>query len=248
MAEISKIKVNGVIYDVKDAGALRVGGDANVNNFSVSAATPTIKFQSTNLDITATPSSSYYSGGIYFADKNNNAFGRYRAEYFTDKSVAIDMFAYREVSGATVYNGVRFSIDPQGNKTTYFQDPASVRSALGITDSGWVAVTNNTSVLQSDAGHIYYRKIYNFVEVHGYGMKLAAAMTGTAASSVILTNLPTGYRPPRNILCAAGTPSVTDANGYVVIGNGGNVTFHKPKGVDGWATTTLISFQALFMI
>ena len=247
-ATISKIKVNGVTYDIKDGGALRVSSDTHIGSLTIDQSPKgAIALVQNDVRDGVVPSSTVLTGGIRIYDNNGGTLACFRAGYFTDDLIMSELFASRVVNGSGVYNYMRLFIDGNGNRSYSFSNPTGVLDAIGFTDSN-IYLQTNAGVYD---GNIVCRKFGKLVEVRAQGIKLKTAVSSATYS---LFTLASSMRPYGNVVAYAGSPASTDAAGCIVINSKyatnvedrGVVSFHKPKGIT-WPTNWNVNFHVLFM-
>ena len=128
------------------------------------------------------------------------------------------------------------SASPSFTGTPTFDNATAWLTALGFSDSGWLALPNTSSAY---TGTIRYRSFGPFVFVNAYQIKLKTELTD---SVILLDNLPEDYRPQYSIVVYAGNPTNP---AMVTISSNSNIQFFKGTAAT-WDTNSNIYFTAIF--
>lgn len=176
-----------------------------------------------------------YIDSFLCLDKYNNRNFLIRNHIYSDGSTQTDLKAMQ----SNIFHGVNLKIANNGTRTVAFDEPSAWRNALELSDSGWQSLTNNTKF----SGTIYYRKIGKMVEVVAYQITLASALS---SASVVLAQLPSGYRPSYNTYGSAGINN--SYGGNILIYTNGEILFSKNYHDTSISTTQNIYFNSVFFI
>lgn len=201
-------------------GKVNKTGDTITGNLSMSAPNILIH-QSPNYSENETSSENCFDTVLELHDSDNNNMGyiQHYVATWLNNAMGFSISAVRRVNDSPVYNGINLLIDPNGKKYVVI-DQNSWLDALGLSDSGWLTLTNS-SVFN---GTIYYRKIGNLVEIIGTQLKLITDLTDGAGR--VLATLPSGFRPQRNTYFFAGNPN-TNGIGMGTVSSNGEIRFQK---------------------
>ena len=259
MPTISKINVNGTLYDIQDAGASRATGGTFTGNLAIMNSDPLLTVRSSDVDFSRTYAQNeiHSISGLYVRDVSNTCVGRAAVAQRTDNSMRYHVYAYRTYGANNAnhtYNGICFDISPSGVPSITFDQPNAFVTGLvdsnvvlpvsiggtGGTDSGLQTITNSTV----GDGTIYYRKIGKWVYITTYGLKLADDLS---ASNIVLVQLPEGFRPHVTASAIYAVPTVSGSVGTVRIAPSGNVTFHKPADIATWSENYSIYFSIMYL-
>ena len=182
----------------------------------------------TNYGLNSLPSSSSAAiDPLVNYEKDMNRIGLIRNTLQTDGTVDYMLGATRPVNGSTVWNTLTFRIGSNGGKTILLEASAW-RTALGITDTGWVSITHANVA----SGTFKYRKCGQMATVRMDGVKLTSALP--AKSLVVIGTLPSGVRPDQLHFFPAGD---RDRWGFIKISSSGEITFQN----DSTEVTTSMS-------
>ena len=271
MPSISKINVNGTLYDIQDAGASRATGSTFSGNIAILNSDPLFTIRSSDVDFSKTyaQNTNHAIDGIYIRDVSNTCVGRAAVTQQADNSMRYHLYAYRSYgtnNSSHTYNGIRFDISPSGVPSITFDQPNALVNGLadsnivlpvsiggtGGTDSGLQTITNQT-VFQGQSegegvggGTIYYRKIGKWVYICSYGVKISASSL-THNDGILLGVLPSGFRPNVTAHAIYTIPTVSNSTGTVRISTGGEIKFYKPYDIATWPSGYSINFSLMYM-
>lgn len=185
MAEISKISINGTVYDLKDATARASSGGGTWGSITGTLSNQTdlqtalngkvsktgdvmtgaLGIKHSNLDVNgAAPASNSYGESIELKDANDYEIGRLQAAHYTDGSVAVQLAVKRNVNNYDLNNVIELKINQNGDRAYYIHAPAAFRDAIELTSIATrpdyiistVDLIDGVSELESGQVYFYY--------------------------------------------------------------------------------------------
>jgi hypothetical protein len=212
-------------------------GDTMSGLLTINKSETNLRFKNPTLDINENPLSSIYYG-LEYSDKNGERIAVIEASKLTTGDTGIKIASKNNNVENSLYLGVKSNGEP----TMLVSNPTLWRDALGLSDTGWLTLTNSSVF----TGTIYYRKIGNFVEVTAGQLKLVTDLTDGAGR--ILATLPEGFRPQRNIFIFAGNPNINGI-GMGTVATNGDIRFQKNSTSGGnFLTTTNLYLTGCYTV
>ena len=263
MADISKIKVNNTVYNIKDATARTNIGNAVLKsgntqimgvNLRIDGNNPELYLKQQSIDPSTNPSSDTYGAGFAIYDKDVHPTGRMRVAHFASTGkMELDIMGCRRVNGVDKYNTLALGLDTSGNPYVYLSAPANWRAQLNLADSGWFDLTNSSVF----SGTIKYRRVGPVGQISGHNVCFVDNSNAAANVEKVMATLPSGYRP--HTYAATGVvsnnyPSNPGIHSIVILSDGriifysGNSTPNYSNGVVGLNGNWYFSLSATYLI
>lgn len=222
MANVTKVAVSGVTYDLDDSNAVQIAG---------STMTGRLRMQSSGITDGSTPSENTFGLPVEFDDASGtNRIGAVQPYASAAGRQGLFVAGYRTVGGNSVSNSISLLVDENGNSYVNLSDTSAWLTALGLSDSGWQAVGTTAVPWGSgfanygDVNQLRFRKVGKTVVITGQ-VTTTAEISASADPKTIFT-LPSGYRPASQAIYVRCQGSGTNT-WLCTIASGGTVTISR---------------------
>ena len=215
------------------SNALAVGWDGSVAQWDP------------NIDMTTVPSSAIYNRMLEVFDKNGDPIGWIQASQDTGGGHSFCIGASN--SDDSAQNQIHLGYDANDNATAWVSEPAVLRNALGVNDSGWQTLTLGSAAAAYDTDNApRYRKCFNVVNLIG---SVKPKSNVAAGGSFDVGQLPSGYRP--KLRCCTVCQGSGNSVYLLSIATGGTITIERYRnGASANAamsTSTWLPFNVTFI-